>query len=491
MRYGARVHLRAGARLLCALTGAVLALEGCAPVGPDFTRPAAKLQADWVDAQPIGAAPTGDDSNSFWASFHDATLLELIKKGDAQSPTLLSAVELMSQAQSQIRIDQGSRLPNVNLAGASQYGQPTLESQLRGQNAGATTDSLLGQLNWEIDFWGRLRRAVESDRASLQSARAGLAAARVSLEASVASAYCNVRTTERRIVVAQANLVQQFEDKRIAEAKFRLGATSERDYRQAEAQYEQTKAQLPQLKQALAQYQHSLSVLVGETPDYFETHQPPGTGLPDTPDVVAIGAPRDLLRRRPDVLQAEYNAAAQSARIGIAQAALYPTFSLSGEFGYVTTGSPHTLFRWDNRAVQYGAGFTLPIFDRGRLKAQVRIEDSLFRQSLLAYQNQVLSAQQDVEDSLASVIGEQGQVAELGIADAAAARAARLALDQYRAGQADYTTVTSAEQTHAQTSDALVQAQGGVLLAHISVYRALGGGWQPDFMQTRDQGAQR
>jgi NodT family efflux transporter outer membrane factor (OMF) lipoprotein len=437
------------------------------------------LESDWIDMPAAaGEAPQTVSATAYWAGFHDATLIRLLQKGDDQSPNLLSSVELITQARQQVRIDVGNLLPAVQVSAGSNYAAPTIASELQGKNLGATTDQLLGQLNWEIDFWGRVRRALESDRASLQSAQAGLAAARVSLEASVASAYVNVRMTERRIEVAESNLKQQAEDKRIAAAKYRLGATSELDFRQAEAQYEQTNSQLPALRQSLAQYQHSLSVLVGETPDYFARHEPAGTGLPTVPADLPIGAPRDLLRRRPDVLQAELNAAAQSARIGVAKAALYPTFSLTGQFGYATTGNLGTLFRWNNRAVQYGGGFTIPIFDRGQLVAQVRIQDSLFRQAVLAYQNQVLTAQQDVEDGLASVTGQTAQAKELALADSAAARAAALALLQYRAGQVDYTTVSTAEQTHAQTSDALVQAQAGVLQAHITVFRAIGGGWE-------------
>lgn len=468
-----------GSRLAaCASVGALLSLMACA-VGPNYSRPPTAVQPAWIEQSAALQPPPGAaDSQSFWAAFHDETLLRLIQKGDEQSPTLLSAVELMTQARQQVRIDVGNLLPTVQASGGSSYGLPTVASELTGTTAGATTDQLLGQLNWEIDFWGRLRRQLESDKAALQGAQAGLAAAKVSLEASVASAYCNVRVTERRIEVAETNLVQQAEEKRIAEAKYRWGATSELDFRQAEAQYEQTKSQLPVLRQTLAQFEHSLSVLVGETPEYFVSREPAGAGLPSAPAALPVGAPRDLLRRRPDVLQAEYAAAAQSARIGVAQAALYPTFSLTGEFGYATTGSANDLFHWDNRAVQYGVGFTLPIFDRGKLSGRVRIEDSLFRQAVLGYQNQVLSAQQEVEDGLATVAGQAGEVAELRLANAAATRAVELAMLQYRAGQVDYTTVSTAEQNRAQSSDSLVQAQGGVLQAHISVFRAIGGGWE-------------
>ncbi len=466
-------------RWLCVV--GTLAVAACSPVGPDFKQPSSLLENSWWEARSVASQPTeAVSADAFWAGFHDETLLSLLKKADQQSLTLLSSVELVTQAREQVRIDQGNLLPSVSLNGSSTYNQPTTASALRGQNRGATTDQLLGQLSWEIDFWGGLRRSLESDRAVLASAQFGLAAARVSLEASVASAYINVRMMERRVEVSQANLKQQVEDARIAEARWRGGASSELDFQQAEALYEQTNAQLPVLRQSLAQYQHSLSVLLGEAPDYVARNLPTNAGLPAVPGVLPIGAPHDLLRRRPDVLQAELNAAAQSARIGVAEAQLYPTFSLTGAFGYAASAtSIGNLFRWNNRTIEYGAAFTLPIFDRGKLYSQVRVQDSLFRQAVLTYQNQVLTAQQDVEDNLAAIKGQSGQVDALGRADTAAARAASLAYKQYSAGQVDYTTVSSAEQTHATTSDSLVQGQAGVLQAYVGVFRAIGGGWEP------------
>jgi NodT family efflux transporter outer membrane factor (OMF) lipoprotein len=464
-------------------------LGGCAMVGPDFVQPESQVQSNWIQALSVVPAPAEDmSSDVFWSRFGDPTLVELIAQARLNSPTLRSTLETVTQAQSQVRADQGNQLPSVTLSAG---GNRNRESYYDGANQGTisniTTRQLAGQLSWELDFWGRLRRATLSDMAVLQGSQAGFAAARISLEASVASAYCNVRMMERRIEVAEKNLAQQKENKRIAEAKWRRGATSELDYQQSQSQYEQTRSQLPALRQSLEQYQHALSVLVGETPDYFARNKPALTGLPSVPAALPIGAPRDLLRRRPDLLQAEYNAVAQSQRIGVAEAALYPTFTLTGSLGYSGTGGGN-MFNWDSRSLQYGAGLSLPIFDRGVLKSQVQIQDSLFRQAVLSYQNLVLSAQQGVEDGLSSVVGQKGQVEHLTLADAAAQRATRLAMDQYRAGQVDYTTVSSAEQTRANTSDALVQAQGGVLQAYINLFVAIGGGWEPDIPRPDSKG---
>jgi NodT family efflux transporter outer membrane factor (OMF) lipoprotein len=299
--------------------------------------------------------------------------------------------------------------------------------------------------------------------------------ASIRCRASVASTYCNVRLYEQRLAVAQASLQQQGESLRIAEARYRLGAASELDYRQSQTQYSQAQAQLPALRHALATYQHALSVLLGQTPDRFVSDYPNARALPSSPIPAAVGAPKDLLRRRPDVLQAEFNAVAQSARIGQAEAALYPTFTLSGSFGYSVTDRIGDLFRWDSRSLSGGLGLVLPLFDRDGLKAQVKVQDSLFRQAVLAYQNQVLKAQQEVEDALSAIAAYTAQVGNLAAAESAASRSAQLAGILYRYGQVDYTSVASAEQSLLQAADVLVQAQGALLQAHISAWRALGG----------------
>ena len=449
-------------------------LAACSSVGPDFTQPQVKLQESW---QTELAVPQTRPSDAFWASFHDQTLNQLIKRANQNNPDLASAAQAIEQAQSVLRIDFGNSLPAVNLNASSQHQQPDIVSKLLQNNVGATTQQVLGQVSWELDFWGRWRRALEADRANVALSKAALAAAKVSLEASVASIYSNIRVLEKRILVSRKNLLEQAENLRIATARYRLGATSELDYRQSEAQFEQTSAQLPGLQLSLEQNQHALSILLGETPDYFAKNYPASQDMPAVPDALPTGAPRDLLRRRADVLQAEYAAAAQSARIGIAKSALYPSFTLDGAIGYLATDGVNNLFKWDNRAVAYGVGFNLPIFDRGRISEQVKIQDALFAQAVLTYQNKVLKAQQEVEDALSAISGSTRQIVNLQQADQAAARSSSLAQLRYRAGQVDYTTVSSAVQAHLQTSDSVVQSEGSVLQAYISAFRALGGTW--------------
>lgn len=460
-------------------TGAALvllcALGACSAVGPEYERPPLPLQAEWSTTAGSRSGVGADDQATFWASFEDPVLSELLSDAQAHSLTLRTAAAQVAQAEAVLRGVQASVLPAAQFSAGSNYTQPDLPSRLRGTVDGSTTNQVLGQVSWEVDFWGRLRRDVEANVASLRGSRAAYRAARISLLASVAGTYCNIRLYERRLAVAQANLALQAQSLRIAEARFRLGAVSELDYRQAQTQYAQTLAQVPAIRLALVTYQHALGVLLGSTPESFARDHPMTFELPSTPIAVAVGAPKDLLRRRPDVLQAESNAMAQSARIGQAQAALYPTFTLGGSFGFTAIDSVTDLFRWDSRTLSRGFGLVFPLFDRERIRAQVRVQDSLFTQAVLAYQNQVLKAQQEVEDAMSAIVEYTAQVAELRAAESAASRSAQLAGTRYRAGQTDYTTVASAEQARLQTADALVQAQGALLQAHINAWRALGG----------------
>jgi outer membrane protein TolC len=204
--------------------------------------------------------------------------------------------------------------------------------------------------------------------------------------------------------------------------------------------------------------------------------------MPATPSGVNVGIPRDLLRRRPDRREAEATAAAQSATIGVAEANLYPSFSLAGTFGFgasnVGSSSLTDIFTWQAHTLNAGASFVFPIFNYGRLVNQVRVQDAGFQQAVLNYQNTVLAAQQEVEDGLSSYSTSVLASDYLSEAAVAARKSTELSLVQYTSGQTDYTTVLTAAESEYAVEDSLVQAEGGVLLSVVSIYRALGGGWQ-------------
>jgi NodT family efflux transporter outer membrane factor (OMF) lipoprotein len=304
----------------------------------------------------------------------------------------------------------------------------------------------------------------------------------VSLAAQVASAYVNLRTFEERLRIARENAELQRQTLRMADVRFRNGETSETDVEQARSEYAQTRSQIPQLEIGLRQNQHALSALLGMPPSDLSDLLGPGGPIPAAPPEVAIGIPADLLRRRPDIQSAEQQAAAQSALIGATAADLYPAFSLSGTFGFLSTDIGNSdlsdVFDWKSRVVSFGPAVVWNVLNYGQMTNQVRAQDAAFQQAVLSYQNTVLQAQQEVEDALASFLGAQASVALLAEAVAAARRSVDLATIEYREGATDYTTVLTAQQNLLEQQDQLAVTQGSVAQGLISLYRALGGGWQ-------------
>ncbi|MCC7005339.1 MAG: efflux transporter outer membrane subunit [Ottowia sp.] len=337
-------------------------------VGPDYQRPTVDVQQEWVSfADKASDIPL----SNWWQQFADARLNALLQTGRDNNQSMQMAALRIAQAQAQLGISSAAQLPIVQLSFGLTYTKPDLISQLQGKTNGSTAQQLSLQTSWEPDLWGAVRRGVQSDEASWVSTVAAYQAAMVALEANIATLYFNIRTLEVRLQVANDNLVQQEENQRIANARFRAGASSEQDVRQAQVLYEQTRSNIPALRAALWQSRHALSVLLGKTPDYYQKNYSAQVPMPTVPSTMPTHIPRDLLQRRPDVLQAEYAAIAQSSRIGQAKAALFPSFSLGGNFGYQSSNSGQnnldSLFQWSNSMTSLTAGLLFPIFNHGLL----------------------------------------------------------------------------------------------------------------------------
>ena len=469
-----------------------ISISGCM-VGPDFQTPDSKLQAKFSEPQKteftetipatIGTAP---NPVRWWEGFNDPTLTDLLSRAARDNLSLQRAALRIYQARSQLGVADASLLPTVGLSGAAaRSDQPNALTQFLNASSLSSTQNLVVQANWEIDFWGKFRRGIESTVSSLFSTTAAYYAADVSLAADVANTYITIRNYQSLIQVARANLALQAESLRIASSRFKNGATSLLDLSQAESQYEQTKSEIPALISALKNAEYAMSVLLGESPDFYEKTYGKTTGNLQPPKALQVGIPKDLLRRRPDVLQAEYAAAAQSALIGVNTAALYPSFSLSGYFGFqsvsVNNVSQSSLFSWDNRTTSIGGSFMFPLFYRGAIVDQIRVQDAVFQSSILAYQNQVLQAQKEVEQALVAISTTRSSTVDLKKSVAAAQRAAALALDRYKAGQNDYNTVIVAQQQLLQVQNSLVQTETNNLLGYVAAFKALGGGWSGEF----------
>jgi NodT family efflux transporter outer membrane factor (OMF) lipoprotein len=293
----------------------------------------------------------------------------------------------------------------------------------------------------------------------------------------------------------------QRESLQIAEARFKGGTTSERDVEQARTVLASTEATIPILETQLRQAKNSLSVLLGLPPNRLTDQLGKKTVIPTPPAQVAVGIPADLLRRRPDIRAAEYNAAAQSAQIGVSRAELFPAFSLTGNFGFLSSDVGKArlsdIFNWRNRQGAIGPAVQWNILNYGQLTNLVRVQDARFQELLITYQNTVLSAQREVEDNLVAFLRTQEQAKFLRESSEAAVRSLNLAVLQYREGITDFTTVLTAQQSLLSAEDSLASATGSISTNLVGVYRALGGGWEiregQDFVPaaTREQMRQR
>lgn len=467
-----------------ALLGAALALSGCA-VGPEYVRPEVKVNESWSVAHPQVTTQSATDS-AWWKTFNDATLDRLIELAYSQNLSLRAAGVRIMEARAALGIAVGQQYPQLQAATAGATRISLSENLANSINFDRDFwDYQVGfDATWEADFWRKFGRAVKSQEAAYLGSVADYQDALVSLSAEVARTYATIRMYEVLIELGRRNVGVQEEGLRIAESRYRNGATSELDVVQATALLESTRATIPQLEASLAQAQNALSTLLG---------QPTGSTLallggpqviPVPPAQVALSVPAEMLRRRPDVRGAEFTAIAQSERIGVAKADLYPHISLFGTIGFQTTsgssGSGASTSLFDSSSLFYALGprISWTFLDYGRTKNRVRVEDARFQQLIVGYQNTVLKAAQEVEDSLVAYLKAQEATVFHQNAANAARRSVELAFIQYREGAVDFQRVLDAQRSQLQEENNLASVHSAVATNLIALYKALGGGWE-------------
>ena len=456
-------------------------------VGPDFVQPTADVSQEWIEAKDARVKTEPPDYKNWWKVFDDPVLDQLIQTAYEQNLPLRIAGVRVFEARAQLGIVIGEFYPQVQEGfGSATYNRISERAPSAPQDGDADfsfrqVDIGVGA-SWELDFWGKFRRAIQSADASFLNSIAEYDDVLVSLTADVARTYVLLRTFEERLKISQENLVIQKESLRIARARFESGATSERDVQQALSQLNSTEATIPLFETGILKALNALSILLGMPPGQLNDLLSDSSEIPQAPLEVAVGIPAELLRRRPDIRSAELQAAAQSALIGVAKAELYPSFSLVGSFGFLSSDAGSfdlsDIFLWKSRTATFGPSFQWNILNYGRLTNNVRVQDARFQELLLNYQETVLRAQQEVEDGLVDFLKSQERVSYLSKGVEAAMRSAELALIQYREGATDYTTVLTAQQALLEQQDLLANGQGDVPQGLIAVYRALGGGWE-------------
>ncbi|OPY62557.1 MAG: Cation efflux system protein CusC precursor [Syntrophorhabdaceae bacterium PtaU1.Bin034] len=474
--------------MMAKLLLAALALisSACVKVGPDFVRPEVAVSQNWLEADDTRIRNDAVEYRNWWRIFNDPVLDRLIDTAYRQNLSLRAAGVRVLEARAQLGIAGGQLYPQTQQAfGSLQYNRVSEYSTFSSFGSTLTTyaqDQIGITASWEIDFWGKFRRNIESADALLIATVADYDAMLVSLTADVASSYISIMTLQKRVDIARQNLEAQQENLKIVEARLQGGTTTQRDLEQAITVLSNTEATIPVLETQLQQAKNALCVLLGLPPGNLTDILKDAKGIPVAPPQIAVGIPADLLRRRPDIRSAEYQAIAQGAQIGVAKADLFPAFSLNGTFDFsaVNIGGARLsdMFRWSSREYALGPAAQWNIFNYGRIANNVRLQDARFQELLITYQNRVLAAQQEVENALVGFLRAQEAARFLVRSATAGKDSLSLSALQYQGGTTDFTTVLTAEQALLSTQDNLVATLGNVSANLVAVYRALGGGWQ-------------
>ncbi len=460
-----------------------LVLAGCT-LGPDYRRPSASAPEVWRDGQ-SKADPASLADLAWWELFEDEELRGLVRAALEANKDLRIAVARVDQARAQLGVTRAAQLPQIDAGASATTNRLSDTGQFRGLGGDTGLLSTTIDLTFEIDIWGRLRRASEAARAELLASEEARHAVVMTLVSDVAAAYLQLRQLDLEHETTRRNVTSRQGSLELARDRFEAGLTSALDLRQAEAELASTAAQIPDLERQIAQTENRLSILLGRAPGGIKRGRPL-TGQ-TAPPAVPAGLPSALLERRPDIRQAEAGLVAANARIGVAKAAFFPQISLTGFFG-VESAALSDLFTGPSRIWQLGPTVTLPIFNAGRNRANLELADARQREALIRYEQAIQQAFREVEDALIAHRKAREALAE----QVAAARASREALSiaewRYTSGLTSYLDVLDAQRTLLATEVAESRTLLFQLVAVVQLYRALGGGWDAEQVTRKTAG---
>jgi NodT family efflux transporter outer membrane factor (OMF) lipoprotein len=469
------------------LIAIVLGAAAC-NVGPDYVRPKVTVNTQWSEQRDRRLANSAV-AIEWWRSFDDPTLDWLIEVAYRQNLTLQIAALRIFEARAEVGVAIGEQLPE----NPGPIGTGSVQKLSKHAPNSARIDRFYGDYQigfdavWEVDLWGKYRRGVRAARAGYLATVADYDAAIVSLTAEVARTYVLIRTFEALIELARQNADIQEEAQRIAESRFRNGATSELDVAQATNLLETTRASIPKLQVDLRHAQNALSTLLGRPTGFVRSRLTETSVIPTPPAQVAISVPAKMLRRRPDIRGAELRAAAQCERIGIAKADLFPSFVLFGSIGTQTSsggGVPSgnssigDLFGPGSLVGNAGGSVFWPILRYPKILSNMRVEDARFQQAIVEYRQTVLQAAQEVEDGIIGFLRQQDAAVFARSAVNAAELSVELALVQYREGAVDFQRVIDTQRVLLASQNELLDTRSAVATSLIALYKALGGGWE-------------
>jgi multidrug efflux system outer membrane protein len=461
-----------------------LGLSACT-VGPNYVKPETELAMpdEWERSVTEEMSTDTLELELWWTRLGDTTLTSLIRRAELNNLDLASSVARVRESRAFRGIATGGNLPNIALEGSysrTQLSDNSPAGQVSEAVGGSNDpqDSFFGGLDvsWELDVFGRIRREVESATAEMEASVEDYRDVLVTLYAEVALSYIDLRTFQMRLEFATANAEGQRGSLGLTRDRFRAGLTSALDVAQAESNLAQTEAIIPSLEVGLVVSLNRLAVLLGQQPGALHDELSEVSGIPAPPDSIAVGLPVDLLRRRPDVRRAERQLAAQTAKIGVATAQLYPTFSL---FGTLSLNSGNSSDFFSGGSVGWGLvpGVKWNIFQGGKIRQLINVETARTDQAMYAYEQSVLFALEDVENALVSFEQERLRRDRLDEAAAASQRAVDLVRTQYLSGLTNFQNVLDSERSLFRQQDQLAESEGLVVQSLIILNKALGGGW--------------
>ena len=450
--------------------------SGCAPVGPDYVPPENTPPATWHTELRKGLSAESTDPRqlaSWWSKLNDPILTKLIDEAVTGNLDLKQVKARIREARARRGISKAGLLPSVDASGTVSRSKSSANS---GSDATRSFYSVGFDAGWEVDIFGGVRRSVEAAEADLAASRESMRDVMVSLVAEIALNYLDVRTKQKRLEVAENNLAIQQEAHDFIDWRYQAGLSNLLELQQAQYNLENTSAQIPNLRSGMEEAKNRLAVLIGSTPGSVHKLLEEPRSIPELPPSIAVGVPAETLRQRPDIRNAERSLAAQTARIGVAAADLYPKFRLSGSIGLESLKSAD-LFSSESNTWSILPGVSWNIFDAGAIRRNIEVQSAVQEQLLINYEATILGALEEVENALSTYAEEQIRREHLSAAVEAARQAEKLAGHQYLAGLVDFNTVLDAQRSLLSFEDQLAQSDGTVTANLVRLYKALGGGW--------------
>ncbi len=467
-------------RVIRAVAAALLLVGAGCLVGPDYERPAVEMPDSYETPKGIATDPATANLDRWWAQFDDPVLSGLIHRAERGSLTLQQAAMNVQVYRARYGVSYSALFPSISLGASYSRNQVNFASLGGAEGTSGPFNDWqygLSMATWEIDLWGRIRRSMQAAQAELQGTVEAYRLALVSLRAEVAIAYLSVRTFQAQLEYTRAVVDLLTQVVGITEAKFAAKTNSLIDVSQAKAQLATTQAQIPQLEAAIAQQCVGISVLLGEMPGPVAKELAAPGPIPLPERELAIGIPADLLRRRADVLEAERQLVAATARIGVAETGFLPELTLYGEFG-IDSSTFEGLGQWSNRVYTFGPRLSWNFFNGGQVINQVKQAQALAAVSEIQWRQAVLEAVGQVQSSLSNYAGSKRAMIDYrsGVGDTKTAY--DLALARYKAGTIDLTQLLQFAQVVLNAENGLAQATGQTSQNLVELYRSLGGGWE-------------